>query len=259
MKLSKVLPILILVLALPLLSVGAANAQNQQPATIMVSNSTNAALTLVIDGNSYTVGANGGQVAFAVTPGTHQYTATVAGSPSVSGSIDLAATQTFSIAAHIGQFGQVFDANGNEIDQSTYPSMVVFVEQTWGPGGTKLPVQNPTNGLGAVVFDNTMNSDVPMVLGHDFQVTLPANGRLELILPATQVRYTASGNLSSWQSTNNGVANLLAGQVTGLQLTANYNASLHLSSSEKNRVRETNASPWQLEVTPMPGLPIVRR
>jgi hypothetical protein len=175
----------------------------------------------------------------------------IAGWPSVSGNIALPAGQTFSIAAHIGQFGQVFDAKGNVIDQSTYPSTLVFVELMWGPAGTKLPVQNPPAGYGALVLDNNMATDVTLVLGHDFQSTLPANGRLELIMLPTQVRFTASGALSSWESTNNGVAELAAGQVTALALNANYNASLHLSRDEKDRVRERNATPWELEATPI--------
>jgi len=253
MKLRSLLSILSLVVALPLLSVSTVNAQAPQ-ATFQISNSVNTAETFTIDGHAYSVPANGGQLAFEVTPGNHQYTGAIAGYPGISGSINLPAGQTFSIAADIGQFEQVFDAKGNVIDQSTYLSTLVFVELMWGPGGTKLPVQDPPAGDGALVLDNNMASDVPLILRHDFQTTLPANGRLEFILNPTQVRYTASGALSSWESTNNGVAQLQAGQVTALALNANYNVSVKMSAAEKDRVKARNATPWELEVSPVPNL-----
>jgi hypothetical protein len=209
-------------------------------------------MTFTLDGTSYTVPASTGQLALTVAPGTHTYVGTVQGWPSASGQIDLPAGQTCFFFARFGRSDSVVDQNGKPLDTSAYQYTLVFAMFWQGPAGNRLPVQAPSAGESALVFENNIAADVTLEVGPGVQYLIPAGGRLELLKLPSPVRFSAGAAWSNWQSGVGGVAQMAGpGQVAALALSADTNVHVQLQSASQ-QVNLGNVAPWEMRVSNVP-------
>jgi len=216
MKLKSLFTLLSAAMLVSLLGVGTAFAAGDQ-ATMVISNSFNAGMTFTLDGTAYTIAPGSGLV-ITVPAGKHTYAGNIPGWENASGTINLPAGQTFSLMARTGRIDSIFDAKGNVLDPSSFQYGLTWMEFWQGPAGNRLPVQAPTDGTSALVFEHYLGSSLDVDSGFNYIYSVLPYGRLELIKPATPVRYTVSAALISdkAQTGVNGVIGLAPGQVSAL-------------------------------------------
>jgi hypothetical protein len=207
---SVVMVVSVLALA-SLASAAVASAAGQ--ARVTVTNLGAAKMDFTLDGKSYSLDANGGQMAFDVAPGSHTYKGVIAGVPEADGKVDLKADQIFSLAAHLERTGPVFDAQGKELAQNWYSlAWIEYVQNA----DTRLPAQAIPSGYGSLVFENYIGANLTIDLGGDTVWYVPANGRMQFDLPAGPYRITASADVGNVEASYNAIADVTAGQYTGI-------------------------------------------
>jgi hypothetical protein len=242
MKLKSVFSILSLVVVLSLLGVGSAYAQAAD-VTITVSNFGAAALAFTLDGKTTTIAGRGGQMVFPVKAGTHEYKGVMQGLPEASGKVDLKAGEVFSLAAHLENTGPVFDASGENLDQTaTALTWISFIQE---PASTRAPLQPIPSGYGAIVFDNYLGAELMVDLGGDSVWHVPVQGRMQFDLPAGPYRVTASAALQNIGETNNLIATVATGKYTGL----GFNKDLSIKDKGAHAGKDVD---WTLVATHVP-------
>jgi len=218
MKRKPLALILLMVLALSLLGVTAANAQEAQ-ATLVVINYIGMEMMFTVDDILYDVPGTdtvpgGGQLELTLIAGRHDYSGTVPGGPGSYGQLDLAAGQTYVLGARLDMTPAVISPEGKVLEKpkhrlDLFEASLTPAAPTSAPPVSRLRALPP--GQGALVLDNYIGEDLRVDINGSPHI-VPAKGRLQVNLLPGRVSYSASAGPSSI----NGTAQVTAGQYTGL-------------------------------------------
>ena len=240
---------ILVIVGLLLMGATAASAQSDQGKLVVI-NYVGSELVFTLDGTAYNVPGTdvmpeGGQMEFALAPGLHEYSGAVPGGPGANGQVDLLPGQEYIVGARIEQTAVAVSPDGVVLQEPK--DVLVLFEASELPGVTEAPppvapLQPIPDGMGALVLDNYIGEELTVdIKGTIYQV--PANGRLQVDLDPGEIAYTASVSTSSL----NGLAEVMAGEYTGLGFSRDYVEPVDYEVGEP----EPAPAPLELYVNPV--------